>query len=702
MAILHDIYEYDESKWKGSTNGRTVQALNTQNGEYVCIKEYKDLRYEDNPLNNEFIAKNNAKSDEFMKRTPRIMSEVNRIAGDSGDLVVSTDFFREGNMIFKVSKWIDMEPWKPEEVHEHLTVRQIDDLMLRLVYALQALHDKNILHCDLKPENVFIVEEEGRYVGKLSDFDDSFFLDDIPPRDQVMSTIEYMSPELSWYKRVEEPLPEILKLGTASDLFAIGLIYHMYLTGELPAVDEKYDQQLWKAILAKDGHKLSDKLDAAHFVLLEKLFYPAPGGRISTCSELANEINMIRNARGAYTLKVMNGAEPLNNKTISIYADFAYKSDPATRYTSLAQLATTDSNGVVTLTGLPESVHLKLRRNKEYVDVRWDADRSFTFNLKQEAPRRYCIYVTCDGQPMVGQQLTLFRIKDGQWQEIAKTPTNERGRVVLSNLPAGQYGVSCSGAKRSIVWDENNVFAVRLRRYNLIVRRGNAPEANAPVNLSIISGGKTKSMPATTNAQGELRFVFPVSTAQWAVECRGVRKVFEWPENGRFTLDLPLESKVKLIMLTTMAGSTTPVGGIKCALYVKENGKPKQLAEGVTGADGRIAFGSFEPGEYYIAALSGPSGVTPNGGAFRRTAKVGVTKDKDPLWIRMEFVKKFVPDDPENIVLDKMLPPEASKDYNRVIRYRDGHVGLVRPNGSCKHLHSAGELGMYIHVGYVK
>ena len=377
MAILHDIYRVPD-QWQDATNCYWTKGMDTTSGKRVFIKEYKNLRYRNNPDASPLYRRINDRLDAYCRKTLRIMSEVNRIAGSGGDVVVSNDFFREGVMIYKVTELVDKVDWKPEDVHRHLTVRQIDDLMLRLTNAISALHSANILHCDLKPENVFIVEREGRYIGMVSDFDDSFFLDDIPAPDQVVGTPEYFSPELGYYKSPDRR-PEMtarLPLTPASDMFSLGLIYHKYLTGEDPKIDEKHRGQVWNALFEEGGsYTLGGGLDAAHCALIRRLLYCYPSGRIANCTELAAEINKIRNARTTYALRAMIGDAPARNRTLALYGEIPC-GEGGQKVLECLQNVRTDEKGVALLTGLPAEQKLKLRKGDGYEDIEWDADHA--------------------------------------------------------------------------------------------------------------------------------------------------------------------------------------------------------------------------------------------------------------------------------------------------------------------------------------
>ena len=97
-------------------------------------------------------------------------------------------------------------------------------VLLGICDALTVLHDRNIIHRDVKPENV-IVEKSGRIV--LIDFNASRIESDASKDTVVMGTVGYASPE---------------QLGLAqsdarTDIYAVGVLYNVMLTGQHPSVN---------------------------------------------------------------------------------------------------------------------------------------------------------------------------------------------------------------------------------------------------------------------------------------------------------------------------------------------------------------------------------------------------------------------------------------------------------------------------------
>ena len=96
-------------------------------------------------------------------------------------------------------------------------------VLLGLCDALTALHDRGIIHRDVKPENV-IVEGSGRTV--LIDFNASRIESGACKDTVIMGTVGYASPEQLG----------LAKTDARTDIYAVGVLYNVMLTGKHPSV----------------------------------------------------------------------------------------------------------------------------------------------------------------------------------------------------------------------------------------------------------------------------------------------------------------------------------------------------------------------------------------------------------------------------------------------------------------------------------
>lgn len=121
-----------------------------------------------------------------------------------------------------------------EEYIDGLTVAQVMEVdkyrtsgarkvLLGLCDALTALHNRGIVHRDVKPENV-IVEKSGRVV--LIDFNVSRIESDVSKDTVIMGTVGYASPEQLGLAQTD----------ARTDIYAVGVLYNVMLTGQHPSV----------------------------------------------------------------------------------------------------------------------------------------------------------------------------------------------------------------------------------------------------------------------------------------------------------------------------------------------------------------------------------------------------------------------------------------------------------------------------------
>lgn len=104
--------------------------------------------------------------------------------------------------------------------------------MIKLARAIHAAHVKGIVHRDLKPANILLAKTgvaSADLVPKISDFGLAKRLDakdSLTGSGTVMGTPSYMAPE--------QARGDLQRVGTATDQYALGVIFYQMLTGQLP------------------------------------------------------------------------------------------------------------------------------------------------------------------------------------------------------------------------------------------------------------------------------------------------------------------------------------------------------------------------------------------------------------------------------------------------------------------------------------
>ena len=168
-----------------------------------------------------------------------------------------------------------------------LAPRQAVDAALQVLAALSAAHRRNVIHRDIKPQNV-LVAEDGHL--KVTDFGIARAGDDAGMTEvgSVIGTAQYLSPEQA---RGED-------VTTASDCYSVGILLYELLTGRVPFDGEKpvaiAMRQINEVPVAPRVvvPQIPPQLNEIVMKALEK----RPGSRYRTAEEFSNALLGVRPA----------------------------------------------------------------------------------------------------------------------------------------------------------------------------------------------------------------------------------------------------------------------------------------------------------------------------------------------------------------------------------------------------------------------
>lgn len=205
--------------------------------------------------------------------------------GNGGLVVRTIEYFRHGNDIgehyFKVSQKVDTSSLS-DKVHT-LDARTRLFVMLTAAGAVSVLHRNNIIHLDLKPDNILIQDYAGRLIAKVIDFDNSIIEGEPSDAEALIGDIVYYSPEFAQYISSSGKSSHLTK---KSDVFSLGLIFCRYWTGSLPAFSSSHNYA-HEAVLK--GEKLcipfkSDESSKAEILKRSRLSGTLIGSEVSVAS----------------------------------------------------------------------------------------------------------------------------------------------------------------------------------------------------------------------------------------------------------------------------------------------------------------------------------------------------------------------------------------------------------------------------------
>ncbi len=132
--------------------------------------------------------------------------------------------------MFMIMEFVDGEPLNKVLFREKkLDVRKACEIILQVAEALHYIHRQNVVHCDIKTENILIGEEEQdgkrrKMFAKLLDFGLARSLVASRASTSLSGTPHYVAPERI---RGEPASP-------ASDVYGVGILMYELITGAVP------------------------------------------------------------------------------------------------------------------------------------------------------------------------------------------------------------------------------------------------------------------------------------------------------------------------------------------------------------------------------------------------------------------------------------------------------------------------------------
>lgn len=156
---------------------------------------------------------------------------------------------------------------------ELLPEAQITRLIRQTLEGVHYLHQSNLVHLDLKPQNILLTSLSPPGDIKIVDFGLARRLGAVGELREILGTPEYVAPEILNY----EPIT------TASDLWSVGVIAYMLVTGESPfAGDDKQETYLNVSQVNVDySRETFSRVSELAVDFIRKLLVKAPEDRSS-------------------------------------------------------------------------------------------------------------------------------------------------------------------------------------------------------------------------------------------------------------------------------------------------------------------------------------------------------------------------------------------------------------------------------------
>ena len=268
--LLQDLVSEDSgfSKW----------GFCKKNGKEYFIKEFLAPTYpvDRTKLSEKQVEKKIQECKAFEKRMLTMYRVINRVS--DGNVVRIQDFFRCNSKYYIITEKINYKGLSVGEIAQ-LPYESKKMICKVITHSLMFLHNEGFVHADIKPNNVLVIADksESRFTAKIIDFDCGFFGTEPPePGEEINGDPVYFAPEMLLHMLEEE-----VALSCKIDVFALGVLFHQYMTGKQPYFDtEKYDY-VAEAVLADDRVELDFSIPREFKQILQRMLEKEPFQRIS-------------------------------------------------------------------------------------------------------------------------------------------------------------------------------------------------------------------------------------------------------------------------------------------------------------------------------------------------------------------------------------------------------------------------------------
>ena len=158
-----------------------------------------------------------------MKREVRCLMKL-----DHECIVKMIDFFYDDERYYLIEEYIEggdlFEKLSKKRNYKEEDAR---NLVKSLLVGVQYMHSKNIVHRDIKIENLLSIEKNGQVIAKIVDFGSATELPDngrCLQQYERIGTLQYLAPEII----------ECRPYGKEVDMWAIGVLTYIILSGKFP------------------------------------------------------------------------------------------------------------------------------------------------------------------------------------------------------------------------------------------------------------------------------------------------------------------------------------------------------------------------------------------------------------------------------------------------------------------------------------
>ncbi|SDL37358.1 Stk1 family PASTA domain-containing Ser/Thr kinase [Halarsenatibacter silvermanii] len=261
----------------------------------------------DRPVAIKMLKKEYITDDSFVERMRREARAVARLSHPN--IVDIYDIGQSGDHHYLIMELVEGDTLKNLiESEKALSPDSALKIAKQISSALQAAHEKNIIHCDIKPHNI-LVTENNRI--KVTDFGIARAVntaDTMNLTDSIEGSAHYFSPEQARGNKV----------GPASDIYSLGVVLYEMLKGEVPYTGDTPISIAVQHVQSPLPEIEDEDIPVAAGELLKNSLAKNPEERYSSAGKFKSEIDL--------ALKKLNDKRSGDKKSVEKRDTLKFKS----------------------------------------------------------------------------------------------------------------------------------------------------------------------------------------------------------------------------------------------------------------------------------------------------------------------------------------------------------------------------------------
>ena len=274
MALPNLKYYYIDSQISSGGTAAVYRGIDLRSGYEVAIKALFPHRAKDS----------------FVKK--RFREEANHYLYLSHPNITKlVDFIEDGNNYYLVMEFVDGVPLDEYiKLTGPLSDSEITDLFLQVLDTIAYLHQNQVLHLDIKPSNMMVVEnEDGTKHIKILDMGISAKINDKSNNIKKCGSPAFMAPE-----QINQG-----KLGFFTDIFALGVTLFNIITMKLPFFGNNHTE-IFEKICNEPTPSTKDvceNVNPLYQPIIERALNKNAANRYQTCEEFMIDIYSIMDSK---------------------------------------------------------------------------------------------------------------------------------------------------------------------------------------------------------------------------------------------------------------------------------------------------------------------------------------------------------------------------------------------------------------------